>query len=259
MLVPTRPPARRGAVASLLVVGLAMMLVGVVMLGYVGWQFFGTNYVAHREQERVTRALQAAVGAGRRPAPAEARPRGQGLGADPDPEVRQDVRRAGARGRRRPTSWPRATATSPSSADPGEVGNYALAAHRVTHGEPLRADARAAARRRRDRGDRRRRRTSTSSTPTPTPWSSRSPACGCSTPCRRTPSPAASSPRSVPGQRLITLTTCSEIFHTDDRMIAFGHLVRHRDQGHQRSPGSLRPHGRPGPRPRRRHLLPADR
>ena len=28
------------------------------------------------------------------------------------------------------------------------------------------------------------------------------------------------------GQRLITLTTCSEIFHTDERMIAFGHLVR---------------------------------
>ena len=25
-----------------------------------------------------------------------------------------------------------------STADPGEVGNYALAAHRVTHGEPLR-------------------------------------------------------------------------------------------------------------------------
>jgi sortase A len=26
-------------------------------------------------------------------------------------------------------------------------------------------------------------------------------------------------------QRLITLTTCSELFHTDNRMIAFGHLV----------------------------------
>ena len=28
------------------------------------------------------------------------------------------------------------------------------------------------------------------------------------------------------GQRLITLTTCAELFHTDNRMIAFGHLVR---------------------------------
>jgi len=33
------------------------------------------------------------------------------------------------------------------------------------------------------------------------------------------------------GQRLITLTTCSEIFHTDDRMIAFGHLVRTTKKG----------------------------
>ena len=28
------------------------------------------------------------------------------------------------------------------------------------------------------------------------------------------------------GQRLITLTTCAELFHTDDRLIAFGHLVK---------------------------------
>jgi hypothetical protein len=33
-------------------------------------------------------------------------------------------------------------------------------------------------------------------------------------------------PKQVSGQRLITLTTCSEIFHTDNRMIAFGHLVK---------------------------------
>ena len=32
-------------------------------------------------------------------------------------------------------------------------------------------------------------------------------------------------PEQVPDQHLITLTTCSEIFHTDDRMVAFGHLV----------------------------------
>ena len=32
-------------------------------------------------------------------------------------------------------------------------------------------------------------------------------------------------PPQEPGQRLITLTTCSELFHTDDRMVAFGVLV----------------------------------
>ena len=29
----------------------------------------------------------------------------------------------------------------------------------------------------------------------------------------------------VDDPRLITLTTCAELFHTDDRMVAFGHLV----------------------------------
>ncbi len=31
--------------------------------------------------------------------------------------------------------------------------------------------------------------------------------------------------RSVPARSCITLTTCAELFHTDNRMIAFGHLV----------------------------------
>ena len=37
------------------------------------------------------------------------------------------------------------------------------------------------------------------------------------------PDPAGVQPADAP--RLLTLTTCAEIFHTDDRMIAFGHLV----------------------------------
>ena len=45
-------------------------------------------------------------------------------------------------------------------------------------------------------------------------------------PLPKNPERAASQPAQRPGQRLITLTTCSEIFHTDDRMIAFGHLVK---------------------------------
>ena len=35
-------------------------------------------------------------------------------------------------------------------------------------------------------------------------------------------------PDRSPGQRLITLTTCSELFHTDNRLVAFGHLVSRR-------------------------------
>jgi sortase A len=45
-------------------------------------------------------------------------------------------------------------------------------------------------------------------------------------PVPKNPREGGAQPQQKPGQRLITLTTCSEIFHTDDRMIAFGHLVR---------------------------------
>ena len=44
-------------------------------------------------------------------------------------------------------------------------------------------------------------------------------------PLPHNPTPGGPQPRQVPGQRLITLATCSEIFHTDNRMIAFGHLL----------------------------------
>ena len=45
-------------------------------------------------------------------------------------------------------------------------------------------------------------------------------------PLPKNPQAGGPQPTQRKGQRLITLTTCSEIFHTDDRMIAFGHLVR---------------------------------
>src|SRR5680860_1558987 len=39
-------------------VGLAMVLGGLGLLGYVGWQFYGTNIVARQTQERVVADLQ---------------------------------------------------------------------------------------------------------------------------------------------------------------------------------------------------------
>ena len=50
-------------------------------------------------------------------------------------------------------------------------------------------------------------------------------------PLPKNPEPGGVQPAQRRGQRLITLTTCSEIFHTDDRMIAFGHLVKAAPEG----------------------------
>jgi sortase A len=45
---------------------------------------------------------------------------------------------------------------------------------------------------------------------------------------RTNPEPDGVEPPQEPGSRLLTLTTCSELFHTDNRLVAFGHLVSRR-------------------------------
>jgi sortase A len=105
------------------------------------------------------------------------------------------------------------------------VGNYALAGHRVTHGEPLRRmpDLQP--------GDKvivetvkaeYVYRIDTDPEALVVPFTS----TWVLDPVPKNPEAGGPQPAQKKGQRLITLTTCSEIFHTDDRMIAFGHLVR---------------------------------
>jgi sortase A len=109
------------------------------------------------------------------------------------------------------------------SAAPGGWGNYALAAHRVTHGEPLRHVLALRP------GDR--------AVVTTRHWTF---VYRLDTDPRRltvgrdgvwvvdyhpvNPDPHGTNPSSH--FRLLTLVTCAEIFHTDDRTVVFGHLVR---------------------------------
>lgn len=111
------------------------------------------------------------------------------------------------------------------SAGPGQVGNYALAAHRVTHSEPLRnmPDLRV--------GDTVKVITRTQTylyrlttggddlvVPLTAQW--------VTTPLPHNPDIHGVQPPQRAGERLITLTTCAELFHTDNREIAFGILIR---------------------------------
>ncbi len=85
----------------------------------------------------------------------QVRPEGEASRADPDPEVRQGVRRPGARGHRQGDVLDKGpSVTSRTPPDAGQVGNYALAG---APGHPRRAaaaHARPAAGRQGDRGDR---------------------------------------------------------------------------------------------------------
>ena len=221
-----RPPAgpRRGRGPSFWI-GVGLILAGLGVLAYVAWQFFGTNVVAHQKQQKIVEQTQkvwaSEAGAGATGSAkgveldgAEALIRIPKFGKNYVMPVQKGVSdRVLAEG----------YGHFKGSARAGGVGNYALAAHRVTHGEPLRRMPELR------RGDEviveTKDRTYTYVLDTnpndlivtfadvwvidklPT-----NPRGGVE-------------PAQKPGQKLITLTTCAELFHTDNRMIAFGHLV----------------------------------
>ncbi len=205
-----------------------------MLLGYVGWQLYGTNYVSQQRHDRTVEALleewredgvngpdadPGAASSGTVPSggsSADAIIRVPAFGEDyavPLIEGVDDEALASGLGH------------FPESAAPGEPGNFALAGHRITHGEPLRAmtDLEAGDEiivETRDRihtyvldtgGDDLRVPFTATWVVGPTPVN---PAGGVS------PTPDET--------HLITVTTCAELFHTDDRLVAFGHLVESR-------------------------------
>src|SRR4051795_8725951 len=132
---PARPRRRRGATFW---IGLALVLAGLAILGYVAWQFFGTNVVSHHKQkqlvEQTEKAWGAQAGASGKTTGVELHgasaliriPKfGKGYVMPVQEGISEQVLAEGF-------------GHMPQSQDPGQVGNYAIAAHRVTHGEPLR-------------------------------------------------------------------------------------------------------------------------
>lgn len=201
-----------------------LIVAGLGLLGYVAWQYYGTTWISQRTQDRIVAEVrdrwtleEAEV------EPAVEFPEGDvtaliripRFGDDyvvPVLEGTSDEVLAAGYGHFEDT------------ADPGEIGNYAVAGHRVTHGEPLRDMPLL------EPGDEvivetlRATYTYELTTggddleiPFTETW-----VIG---PLPTNPDPGEAQPAQEEGQRLITLTTCAEIFRTDNRMIAFGVLV----------------------------------
>ncbi|HMR50285.1 MAG TPA: class E sortase [Arachnia sp.] len=132
--------AARG-ISPLAVLGIVLLVVGMAGAGYLAWELFGTTYLAQREAAQQVQDIrrswesqgpsQVPDGAPlvTTPAPGEAAwllriPRLGGewpivAGVEPD-QLRRGV------------GW------YPTTALPGEIGNFALAGHRITRGEPFR-------------------------------------------------------------------------------------------------------------------------
>ena len=198
-----------------------MVVSGLAMLGWVGWQLYGTNYVSERKHsqlvERVQRTWEeggdtVASEEGRVAAVVRIPRFGDDYAVPLLEGVEDDALAAGF-------------GHFPSSAQPGAKGNHALAAHRVTHGEPLRRMPEL------QPGDEvvveTRRWTFTYVldtggddlvVPFTETW--------VVDPLPTNPDEGEPQPAQEPGQRLITLTTGSELVHTDDRMIALQNLLR---------------------------------
>jgi sortase A len=208
-----------------------LIVAGLAVLGYVGWQFWGTTWVSHRTQERIVTEVQ-------KDWDKDAGTTGETGSAHGAVEVPEGDVTALIRIPRFGDDYvvPVLEGTTDDvlaagyghfedSAEPGRVGNYALAGHRVTHGEPLRhmPDLRP--------GDRviieTHRATYTYVLDTnPNDLIVPFTAGWVIDMFPKNPQPGGPQPLQGHHQRLITLTTCSELFHTDNRMIAFGHLVR---------------------------------
>ena len=227
------PPRRSTGRRITFWIGIGLILAGLGLLGYVGWQFWGTNWVSKKNQREITSALEQdwASGHGKKP---KFVPKGQAsaliripkfgrkyvvpvLEGAPDGTISPDILAKGY------GHFQTGGVGGAKVAYPGDVGNYAVAAHRVTHGEPLRhmPDLRP--------GDKVIVETvdatytyvlDTNPNDLVIPFTG----IWVLDPLPVNPN-GGPEPKRGQGQRLITLTTCSEIFHTDNRMIAFGHLV----------------------------------
>lgn len=215
-----RPRASRGRRGWTFWLGLGLVLAGLSVLGWIGWQLYGTNVVSQRRQQETVRQLErewtqpgggSAVSTDQGDATAILRvPR---FGADfavPILEGTDDDTLASGIGH------------VEGSAGAGEVGNFVVAGHRVTHGEPLR-DMPAL-----EKGDVVVVETrdvvytyvlDTGGDDLRVPFTA-----GWVLDARPTnPEAGGVGPRAGE-ERLLTLTTCAELFHTDDRLVAFGHL-----------------------------------
>lgn len=203
--------------------GIGLILAGLGVLGWFAWQFWGTNWVAKRTHDKLVEQVQDEWAK---------EPSGQGAVSFPEGDVEAIIRipRFGD-----DYAVPVLAGTSDAvltkgyghfedSADPGQKGNYAVAAHRVTHGEPLRDMPEL------EVGDEvvveTREAIYTYELITGgddlevtfhDTW--------VVDPLPTNPKPGGVQPPQKKGQRLLTLTTCAEIFHTDNRLIAFGELV----------------------------------
>jgi sortase A len=198
--------------------GLGCLLAGLGLLGWFGWQLVGTTWVSHRAQRDVVEELEQRWTEGADSAETE---HGTSRAVVRIPRFGPDYRVPVLEG----TSDDALTSGVghvDGTAAAGQAGNYVLAGHRVTHGEPFRdlPELRP--------GDQvvvETRETvytyelTTGGDELEVPFT----AGWVLEPHPANPDVAGPGPPD--DEHLLTLTTCAELFHSDERLVVFGRLV----------------------------------
>lgn len=216
---------RRQPVSPLAVLGTVLLVAAVVCLGWVAWQYVGTTIISREEAAKEMTALETIWDQSASPS-AQETAEGPPAVADSDMGSAQWIMRIPALGS--DWVWPvmagvgvedltRGVGWYPTTAQPGQVGNFAVAGHRVTHGEPFRRMLELAV----------------GATVIIETRASVFTYELVSAPDQLTVQdtetwvldPVPGNPEAIPGESLITLTTCEDLFHSSDRSVAFGKLV----------------------------------
>lgn len=191
-----------------------MILAGLGFLLYCAWQYYGTNIVSKQKQAEVKQSISTNWDNGI-DGDDVGLLRVKRFGSDYEQPI---VKGFGDKALASGVGW------DPKSARPGKIGNFAIAAHRVTHGEPFAKFPKL------KKGDEVVVETRTTIFTYVLRNSGTSITVDFSVgwPLQRVPDPDAAGER--PTSSVITMLTCSELFHTRNRSVVIGDLVSQKDK-----------------------------
>lgn len=221
---PSRRRRRRGN-PVLTTIGVLLLVLGLCCFGYVGWQLYGTNFASKEAYETGREQLRqqwqepaepAAEKPGKKDKKKAAKPLpGDAIALISIPKI--GLQEVPVLEGTTDEVLTRGIGHYVNNAGPGEVGNFAVAGHRITHGEPFARLLEL------DEGD---------SVIVETRDAIHTYAID--DPPRQLTvhdtegwvlDPVPGKPDKKPTEKLITLTTCQDLFHSPDRSVGFGHLV----------------------------------
>ncbi|MET1004397.1 MAG: class E sortase [Propionibacteriaceae bacterium] len=223
---PRRP---RRPISALTVVGMFLLVAGLGCLGWVAWQYFGTNVTSekafHEESSQLRDkwaepAEESGSGAGDTKGEGELTPTvipGDAIALLRIPAFGSDYEVPILSGTDL-SFLNRGVGHYTSTAQPGRVGNFAIAGHRVTHGQPFARLLEL------DTGDEVIVETRDAIYTYVMDGSPRNLTVNDTETWVLDPDPRQRNAEAT--EALLTLTTCQDLFHSPDRSVGFAHLAK---------------------------------